>query len=140
MSSLVKKIKSINQWEKDLVIGYTKDAQKLVKPNEIPIAISYLCLIHYYEYDIFVCPEYKLKEMHINHKRDTIIVNNNHICSANVHGIMSISDDGIPAIYRWTFKLFNKGDETKNCTSIGICNETEPYKEYYRLFSDGEKD
>ena len=53
MSSLFKKIKSINQWEKDLVIGYTKQAQRLMKHNQIPMAISYLCLVYHYEYDYF---------------------------------------------------------------------------------------
>ena len=104
MASLFKKIKSINQWEKDLVIGYTNEAQKLVKPNQIPIAISYLCLVYYCQYDYFVFAENKIDGVHINHKKDTVTCNDG-VGIEYVNGIMSIPDDKIPLIYRWTFKL-----------------------------------
>ena len=45
MSSTFKKMKSIKQWEKDLVIGYNNTAQNIIHPNQIPIAIAYLCLV-----------------------------------------------------------------------------------------------
>ena len=139
MSSLFTKIKSINQWEKDLVIGYTKEAQKLVKPNQIPIAISYLCLVHYYEYDYFVFAANKINEIHINHKKDTVTVIDDDVGSRYVYGIMSISDE-IPVIYGWTFKLLNKGKEIDNYFAIGISNEADPEHDYYRIFSEGQKD
>ena len=139
MSSLFKKIKSINQWEKDLVIGYTKKAQKLVKPNQIPTAISYLCLVYYYQYDYFVFGGNKIDGIHINDKNDTVTVIDDGVGSSYVYGIMSISDE-IPLIYRWTFKLLNKGEEFYNDLAIGISNETDSEHDYYRIFSQGEKD
>ena len=53
MFSILKKMKTVKQWEKDLVIGYTKGAEKLSLHTQIPMAISYLCLIYNHEHDYF---------------------------------------------------------------------------------------
>ena len=118
MSSLFKKIKSINQWEKDLVIGYTKEAQKLVLPNQIPIPISYLCLVYHYESEYF---DESTQKVDINKERDiaTIIEDGGYGFAVG----KVIIESKIPMIYFWTFQVFY-GDNSDKITRIGISNRT----------------
>ena len=55
--------------DKDLVIGYTKNAERMIKTQQISMAISYLCLLYFYEYDYFIEAG---KGMQINKRGDTI--------------------------------------------------------------------
>ena len=99
-----KKVESINQWEKDLVIGYNNAAQKLIHPNVIPIAISYLCLVYHHEYDYFN-EIWKDADIKINEKKDEF-----EYCSSDsistpgtVYGLMDIDKSGY--LYSWKFKI-----------------------------------
>ena len=69
MSSLFKRIKPINQIDRDIVIGYTKGVQTLIKSQQIPMAICYLCLLYFYDFDYF---EKAGKGMKINENGDII--------------------------------------------------------------------
>ena len=69
MASFLKKIQSINQMDKDIVLGYTRRAEKLVHSNQIPEQISFLCLLYFHEFDCFIKCGYTLE---INGERDTI--------------------------------------------------------------------
>ena len=82
MSSVLKRIKSVSQWEKDLVIGYHKEAQKLLNSLQIPTAVSHLSLVYYHENEYFKnCPN----SMELNQTRDQVTVKANDPCL--VHGI-----------------------------------------------------
>ena len=143
MSSL---FKNPSQWEKDLVVGYHKEAQILVQPIQIPSEITKLCLDYYHEHDYF----YQCKDPHrmqISDGQDTVTVIQN--AGSYVCGAMYIGGDGqfLPMIYLWTFQIYNRGaiDESW-LTSIGITNaENEDENEVfdgmddsYRFASDGE--
>ena len=107
MSSLplAKKIKPISQSEKDLVIGYTKESSKLSLSYPFPIALSYLCLIYYFEYDYFhECD----RGLRINDKKDTVKVigRKDQWISKRAFGKIVIQTK-IPMIYSWKFKLID---------------------------------
>ena len=124
MSSLFKKIKSISQWEKDLVIGYTKEAQKLVRPNQIPMAISYLCLVYYYQYDYFdKCDDDALE---INQQKDTVTVVQEIEGIGTVYGNMYIMETKPPIIYSWTFETSATPVGMEMVPMVGISDSTEP--------------
>ena len=128
MSSLSKRIKSISQWEKDLVNGYTKEAQKLVVPNQIPVAISYLCLVYYYQYDYFVD-----STQGSTRTKTSVQATKKKIAKLYGHQTMysfiNKELNQIPMILRWTFRI-NKIDNTNNddmdACYIGITTATTP--------------
>ena len=123
MSSMFKRSKSIKQWEKDLVVGYHNDAQTLVSPKQIPLAISYLCLIYHHEYDYFdkVWEEFDMK---INDKRDEFEYYSKTSQNATVYGSMDIK---ISYIYSWKFLIatVNADAYSGEYISIGITSSTQ---------------
>ena len=98
MSSFVKKIKSIPQWEKDLIFGHSRQSEKLIKLTPIPMAVSYLCLMYFYEYDYFHECE---KEISINDTKNIAKVTGYR--SRWVYGKVIIQTR-IPMIYSWTLE------------------------------------
>ena len=46
-------IGEINRFDRDTVYGYIKRVQKLIKSQNIPVAIQYICLLFFYEIDQF---------------------------------------------------------------------------------------
>ena len=119
MSSLFSKIKSINQWEKDLVIGYTKEAQKLVIPHQILLDISYLCLIYHYEYDYF---NETTENLDTNKDKNTVTIAKQGGIGFAVGKV--IIESKIPMIYSWTFQIFKQGtDFYLKCFGISNCTK-----------------
>ena len=106
MSAMFKKIKAINQIDKDVVIGYTKNAQNILKPQQIPMAITYLCLLYFHQTDYF----YKAgKMMKINDKGDILEViqqcttDNRSTCYGNLD--IGFHSHFNKLILSWTFKI-----------------------------------
>ena len=132
MSSLFKKIKSISQWEKDLAIGYCKEAQKLVMPNQIPSAISYLCLVYYYQYDYFnKCDD----GLEINERKDTVTKIKEDEDAASAEGFMEVTKGEMRLIYSWTFQVSGMWDS--RMPTIGIFSSYEPCEEGYQMNANG---
>ena len=138
-TSLFKKIKFISQWEKDLVIGYSKEAQQLVKPNKIPIAISYLCLLFYYESDNFTTSTEDSTTTATTLKATDKVakVFGNQI----LYSYLNTQFDKLPLLFEWTFKVKSKddnddNDNLKGCV-IGITTAGEPSDifEYEKSFN-----
>ena len=134
MSSLFKRIKSINQWEKDLVIGYNNDAQQLVHPKQIPLAISYLCLVYHHEYDLFheIGPAVGLpSDIKINDKGDEFMYPTSDYMTgcSTVFGLMDIyKEKQKPGyIYSWKFLITNTKSASAiyDWISIGISDSTD---------------
>ena len=136
MSSLFNKIKSVKQWEKDLVLGYHNEAQQLVAPKQIPLAISYLCLIYHHEYDYFdkVWEEFDMK---INEKRDEFEYYSTASPNATVYGQMDIK---ISYIYSWKFLITAVDDDyaSGEYLSIGITDSTEHVSDDFSIIDAGQ--
>ena len=106
MSSLLKKLKSISQWEKDLVTGYNKKAQKLISSNQIPIAISHLCLVYFHEYDYFdKCGNNRITMINDKRNQMSVIKDGGDF----VYGKTDILYEKVGMIYSWTFSVFVNG-------------------------------
>ena len=113
MSSVLKQ----PQWEKDLVIGYHKEAQELVYPSQIPSEIANLCFNYYHEQDYFYkCEEPDSMEISEESNTVTVIKNGGSYACGEIH----IGHDSLPMIYVWTFQICNRGDSW--LTSFGITN------------------
>ena len=106
MPSFLEKIKSISQWEKDLAIGYTREAQKLVRPNTIPMPISYLCLLYVYESEYF---HSNSKEIRVNDQKDSVKA---IIPYGTAYGVTNIPGAFTNAslVYSWTFQILDVTD------------------------------
>ena len=126
MSSLLKQIKSINQIERDIVIGYIKYEQKsltiAVAPHEIPVEICYLCILYYYEYDCFnkdKCAE----QMTIDDTNTIVTIQKSGGGFKKAFGAIDIfnKDNSMYSmIYSWTFKILNHKTDTPQVIYIGI--------------------
>ena len=128
MSSLFKKIKTISQCEKDLVVGYNKKAEKLLNLMQIPMAVSYLCLIYHYDYD------------HFDHLANNTEKNEKAVSPNNmrtIFGVMHILDAGVQWRYSWTFKI-STVDTSIAFISIGIMSDDAQPSSYF-LTTDGVK-
>lgn len=125
MSVLLKQIKSINQIDKDIVIGYIKNEQKLltlsISPNKIPMGISYLCILFYYEDDCFN-KDQCAKEMEIDETNSIVAIKQSGGGFKKALGAMDIFDrnDGISRIYSWTFKILDHKPDMAQVIYIGI--------------------
>ena len=94
------------------------------------MAIGYLCLVHYHEYDYFFKSEHGDEKM-INRDKNTITVPEREVC--RVYGILSITHNAPPMIYSWKFEI------SGTYFSIGICNENETRRgDVFQLDSDGD--
>ena len=137
-TSFTKKFNSIfiPQWKKDLTIGYTKDAQHLIKYTQIPMAISYLCLIYYHETDYFDINTSILGKdtIHINDKKNK--VTSKKPGSYIVHGIMDITSYPGSFIYSWTFALDTSRSQYAFLAGLGLVDSAD-IENYYTLFSTG---
>ena len=136
MSSALKR----PQWERDLVIGYHKEAQELLYPTQIPSEIANICIDYYREHDYFF--ECKVPDrMEISDEQDTVTVIK--IGGSYVCGKIDTGGDGLPMIYAWTFQICNRGATDDSwLTSIGITNAENDLDglayDSYRFASDGE--
>ena len=82
------------------MIGYIRNAQKLIQSYPIPMDISYLCLLYFYEYDYFFkCGD----SMDINETGDTVNVIFDG--EATCYGKIDISNRNESIIYEWKFKI-----------------------------------
>ena len=148
MSAVFQKIKSINQWERDLVTGYTKEAQRLLVSMQIPMAISYVCLTYFHEYDYFIkCG----KRAKINKDKDCVTIKT--LSGGTTYGNIII-DDSIKMIYSWKFKISGKiARDAFYYIAIGIDSSNRSYYdgffplygnawrqfEFYAFLYDGKK-
>ena len=139
---MLKRIKSMSQWEKDLVNGYAKNVQKLSAHN-IPAAISYLCMIYYHENDHFE-QHPKFDTVNVNDAKDTMTTEGGKWAEVYGKFIITNADTKIPMIYSWTFEI--AGVSKSYETSIGICKGnstligTHQWPELaYELSHDGDK-
>ena len=96
----------MTQWEKDLVIGYNKRAQKLLRSGQIPMAVSHLCLVYFHEYDYFdECGNDKITMINDKRNQMSVIKDGGDF----VYGKMDVMYDISPMIYSWTFSIFANG-------------------------------
>ena len=106
-------------WEKDLVVGYHKEAQALY-PNQIPSEVANLCLDYYHELDYF----YKChvpENMEISDKQMTVRVLQG--TGSYVGGKINTGDNASSMMYLWTFQITGRAGRAGNCfTSFGITN------------------
>ena len=104
MPSFLEKIKSISQWEKNLATGYTREAQKLIRPNTIPAPISYLCLLYVYESEHFHTYGNEIK---VNDQKNSVKVIALHYGRA--YGVTNVlgAFKKVSLIYSWTFQIFH---------------------------------
>ena len=118
MALNLKRLESINQRDKDTVIGYSRQySSREAITKHIPKSISYLCLLFYNEYDCFIkCGN----GLVINENGDTVTcINQEYIKKPYIRnsimalGSISIDTSGndkkaLSTIYSWTFKLMKQ--------------------------------
>ena len=79
------------------MIGYNNRAQKLVKSNQIPMAISYLCLVYHHETDYFN-EIWKDADIKINDVKDEIMYDSSKYGSSRpgtVYGLIDLHKVGL---------------------------------------------
>ena len=118
----LRRTKSINQTDKDIVIGYVKDVQRLINAQQIPMVVTYLCLMYFfYEIDHF---DKAGKNIKINDRGDILTAVS---CEKGTcYGKLNIGADSnnIPFIFSWTFNIISRSsfiyiglDSSKNNAS-----------------------
>ena len=115
-------------------MGYNKQIQKSMKLyHQFPVAISYLCLTYYHEYDHFVEVEND-NIFEINDAKNKItIVTIGGWC--NIDGKMNIIyNPKLPLIYSWTFKV----TKTAKISRVFIGMEIDDAYTSSRTFEDGD--
>ena len=116
--SLLSPSKFINQIDTDIVFGFIRNEQKLIKPKTIPIEISHLCLLYFYVYDYFVECGDRMKISEDNHTVE--ISQAPAFLYSAAYGYLDIVRTSYcpPMIYVWTYKILNKHSEA--VIDIGI--------------------
>ena len=126
MSKVLKKIHAINQLDKDVVIGYAKNVQKLLKTQQIPMAITYLCLLYFYETDYF----YKAgMMMNINDKGDILEALQQSTCYGKLDIGYHLHFNKL--ILSWTFKIIQFSPLSRNSLCIGIDSSNRRHYDYF---------
>lgn len=129
--SLMKRLANINQTDKDVTFGYMRRAQKSYKCLNIPIALSHICLLYFYQFDYFAECGLNMK---INEGKD--IVTNTGGDGSTGYGALHIANDPYSSafIYQWQFAVLPyKKTTIQGFVAIGIAdhNYTNLGKEWY---------
>ena len=104
--ALLKRIKSIDQKTKDLVLGWIREVEEQVKSRNISLMVSYVCLAHYYIPEYFDKARQDSFMISEDKRRITSITNwesEEHTIYMK-HWIHSMSNK----IAKWTFKINQK--------------------------------
>lgn len=134
---------SVEQREKDLVIGYNREFRgSKLHPvaSYIPNSISYLCISFYHEYDYFnQCGD----GLSIDSKGDTVMCINANpgkklFCPSNIaYGLIGIDTSNMTAlstIYSWTFEVIHRQELNKR-VSFGLYDPKTGCKLFYHGYS-----
>eukprot|EP01084_Bolivina_argentea_P148405 259462_1 len=144
--------KKYNQITKDIMIGYVKHIQSLLKNYDIPPLIIHICLQYYDNCYLEVFTKIG-NNLNINKQFNTI---ENKLCNkwGTAYGNMEINNKNIDNIniYIWTFKIPQNnmfGDYNHLCLGIdssnrkyGFCNFSDRSRNKYNFYSyssDGTK-
>ena len=127
MSTLLKKISIIDQRTKYGVYGWIRKAEKELMSGYIPVMISNICLMYYFEEEIF---EIIGKDVMVSEDKRCITKMNSTSWSNASYGINEIESNTCYT-YQWNLKIRHK---TINSTMIGISNSIHPNK-YFRCYS-----
>ena len=128
MSSFWKKLSIIDNKTKYAIYGWMRKTEEELSLCHIPIIISSICIIYFYEYDVF---ETVGKDTKISSDGKSITKLENSRWRNNYGKITIASNTN--NIYRWDFKLKKL---TKFFVIIGITNSKKLYPNRTFLYTD----
>lgn len=129
---------SPKQWEKDLVYGYTREADPLIDPLKIPSEITDLCLLYHHDIEYFHCSDLYEANPNININETKQAFEVKRAGGNTAYGNIDIIT---PFTYSWTFDIsgFPSKGETKYHLSIGICESSATDTRYFSGIFAGHK-